>query len=257
MITKLRRKTLTLLAPVALLSCAAPAVYNSQTGQVNIDSASPAIQQQGAQAFEQYKRTKRISNNSSARARVYRVANRLQRVVPIPGSRWDFEVFEDNSANAFALPGGHVGINTGLLRVAQTDDQLAAVVAHEMAHVTSNHAERRLQTTNTINTIGSIAAQVLTRGQGGNPNLERAAGLATVALGRSFSRSQELQADKVGMLFMAKAGYQPEGAIQLWQNMAQASGSARVPEFLSTHPVSSTRIRELQAFRPEAKRAQR
>lgn len=257
MTKKLRKKTLSLVAPLALLSCAAPAVYNSQTGQVNVSQSSPAIQRQGEQAFENYKRSKRVSRDSSARARVYRVANRLRRVVPLPGSNWELEVFDDNSANAFALPGGHIGVNTGLLRIAQNDDQLAAVIAHEMAHVTSNHAEARLRTTNTINTIGSIAAQVLTRGQNPNPNLGRAAGLATVALGRSFSRSQELQADKVGMLFMSKAGYRPEGAIALWQNMARAQGTARVPEILSTHPMSTTRIKALQDFLPEAKRAQR
>lgn len=249
------KKKLTLALPIAILSCSAPAVYNAQTGDVAIRPASPALQQQGEKAFAQYRAKKTLSRDSSARNRVYRVANRLQSVVPLPGARWDFEVFDDSSANAFALPGGNVGINTGLLNIARTDGQLAAALAHEMAHVTSNHAQSRLQNNQVVNILGAVAGQVL-GGQNPSQTSQYAQGIANIALGKSFSRAQELQADRVGMIFMAKAGYNPGDAVTLWQNMS-ANQRSRVPEFLSTHPVGPTRIKALQDFLPEARKAQR
>ncbi len=247
----IRRKTFTLLLPLALLGCAAPAVYNAQNGQVALRPASAALVRQGDQAFAEYRAKYPISKNQSARARVYRVASKLRPVVNLPGTNWEFEIFEDRSANAFALPGGKVGINTGLLEIARTDGQLAAALAHEMAHVTSNHAQTRLQNNQMIAVGGALLGAAL-GGQNSEQVSRYATGAGNLVFGRSFSRAQELQADRIGTIFMARAGYQPSEAVDLWQNMA-ARGGQGTPEFLSTHPISTTRIKALKDFLPQAK----
>ena len=215
--------------------------------------ASASIQEAGRQAFLEHKKKTPISSDSYARSRVNRVANRLKPVVNLPGTNWEFEVFNDSSANAFAVPGGKVGVNTGLLKVAVTDGQLAAVLAHEMAHVTSNHAAKRIQNNQAIATGSALLGAVL----GSDSGLgQLAPQVGNIAFGLTFSRAQELEADKVGTIFMARAGYRPEEAVDLWKRMA-AQGGSSTPELLSTHPVSSTRIKALQDFLPQAKAQQR
>lgn len=252
----LKTKGITLLLPIAVLGCAAPAAYNANTGQVAVRPASSSLMQQGEAAFAQYKAKKPVSRNSSARARVYRVANKLRPVINLPGARWEFEVFEDSSANAFALPGGKVGINTGLLNIAVTDGQLAAALAHEMAHVTSNHAQARIQNNQTIALGGAILGAVLGGSDGGQQIGQMAQRGGQIAFGLTFSRAQELEADRVGTIFMARAGYDPTEAITLWQRMGARSQSS-TPEFLSTHPVSATRIQKLREFMPAAQAQRR
>lgn len=247
-----RAKSIPLLLSIISVGCAAPAAYQASTGQVAVRPASSELRRQGAAAFETYKRTKPISRDPAARTRVFRVASRLRQVVSVPGASWEFEVFNDNSANAFALPGGKVGINTGLLKVAVTDAQLAAVVAHEMAHVTSNHAQARVQRNQTIALGGALLGAVL----GGNQNSQQYGQVAQqggrILFGLPFSRSQELEADRIGTIFMARAGYDPEAAVTLWQRMEATQGN-RNPEILSTHPVNKTRIQKLREFLPVAR----
>jgi predicted Zn-dependent protease len=250
----LRSRALILALPIAIIGCAAPSAFNAHTGQVVIRPSSSSIARQGELAFAQHKKKNRISGNISARARVFRVTNRLRPVVPLPKTRWEVEVFDDETANAFALPGGKIGVNTGLLRVARTDGQLAAVLAHEMAHVTSNHAESRLRNHQNIALGGALLGAVL--GGDGSELGQIATASGNIAFGLTFSRQQELEADKIGTIFMARAGYNPEEAVALWQNMA-ALQRHTTPEFLSTHPVSATRIQALQNFMPYAKRQQR
>ncbi|MDA7535711.1 M48 family metallopeptidase [Akkermansiaceae bacterium] len=215
--------------------------------------ASQSIQQAEREAFDEHRKKTPVSTDSYARSRVNRVANRLKPVVNLPGTSWEFEVFNDSSANAFAVPGGKVGVNTGLLKVAVTDGQLAAVLAHEMAHVTSNHAQARIQNSQNI-AVGSAILEAVLGSESGLGQLAPKVG--NIAFGLTFSRAQELEADKVGTIFMARAGYNPEDAVELWKRMA-AQGGGGTPEFLSTHPVSSTRIKALQDFLPQAKAQQR
>lgn len=252
----LKNRRIALSLPLLVLGCAAPAAYQADTGQVTIRQASSSLQQQGTAAFTSYKQKHQISRDSTARSRVMRVASRLKPHVNLPGTTWEFEVFEDPSANAFALPGGKVGVNTGLLKVAQTDGQLATVIAHEMAHVTSNHAESRLRNKEAVELGGAILGAVLGQASAGQELGTLAQKGTEVAFGLSFSRSQELEADRIGTIFMAKAGYDPEEAITLWQRMGEQSQSGGL-EFLSTHPVSSTRIQKLREFMPHAKAQRR
>ncbi|MEJ6718864.1 MAG: M48 family metallopeptidase [Akkermansiaceae bacterium] len=252
----LTNKGVTLLLPIAVLGCAAPAAYNANTGQVAVRPASTTLIQQGEAAFAQYKSKTPVSQNSKARARAYRVANKLRPVINLPGARWEFEVFEDSSVNAFALPGGKVGINTGLLNIAVTDGQLAAALAHEMAHVTSNHAQARIQNNQMITLGSALLGAVLGGVEGGQQLEEIAQKGGQIAFGLTFSRTQELEADRVGTIFMARAGYDPAEAITLWERMGAQSRST-TPEFLSTHPVSATRIQKLREFLPAARAQQR
>lgn len=215
------------------------------------------LSQMGLSQFEKIKQEKRRSGNSSQLAAVNRVATRLQRIVPMPNARWEFVLFDDSSPNAFALPGGKVGVNTGIFKVAKNDAQLAAVLGHELAHVVAGHSGERMST----GILGAVGVAVLDAALGsdrstGSRAATSTAASAAVGLGMlRFSRGQELEADKLGALYMARAGYDPTESIQLWQNFAadrSQRGGSRTPAFLSTHPLDSTRIESLRAFMPRA-----
>jgi predicted Zn-dependent protease len=160
---------------------------------------------------------------------------------------WEVVVFKDRSANAFALPGGKIGVNTGLLEVAENQDQLAAVLGHEVAHVLANHANERLSQELGVQVglgaLGSVA---------GNPNsvsqqsIMKVLGLgAQLGILLPFSRVHETEADVIGLDLMARAGFDPRQSLALWRNMARAGGS-QPPEFLSTHPSYGSRTQELE-----------
>lgn len=216
------------------------------------------LSEMGLTEFEKMKSQKRLSQNSTQRAAVDRVAGRLMPVVPMANARWEFVLFDDSSPNAFALPGGKVGVNSGIFKVAKTDAELAAVIGHELAHVVAGHSGERMST-GLIGAAGALGVGLL-MGQSGASDAQRALGSgaagAAVGLGMlKFSRSQELEADRLGALYMARAGYDPRLSIRLWQNFAayeSALGSGKKPEFLSTHPLDSTRIANLEGFMPRA-----
>ena len=236
-------------------SCVTPTPAVDSQGNVAVRPASDSIRSQGLQLFQEYKRKKQISNNAIHNAQLQRVASRLQRVITLPGARWEYVVFEDASPNAFALPGGKVGVHTGLFKIAQTDAQLATVVAHEIAHVTSNHAQDRVTQQSGISLGGALLGAVI----GGDATTQKTVGQvygigAQVGVGLPFSRNQELEADRIGMIYMAKAGYDPADAITLWERFGaykQQQGGEEM-EFLRTHPLSSTRIKALREFLPVA-----
>lgn len=242
-------------------SCATssgPVVGND--GQVKIVRASNTMMAQGLKEFATIKSKKKVSSNSSYNAQLQRVASRLKQVIQMPGAKWEFVVFEDSSPNAFALPGGKVGVHTGLFPITQNDAGLAAVVGHEIAHVTRNHAGGRQKQTVGIGAAGLILDQIAkSRGASGADRLKLGAlygGAATVGLALPHSRSAELEADKIGAVYMAQAGYDPNEAVAMWERFAaykNKSGSKQ-PEFLSTHPLDSTRINALKAFMPTAQK---
>ncbi|MFP6859072.1 MAG: M48 family metallopeptidase [Roseibacillus sp.] len=236
-------------------SCVAPAPAVDRQGNVSVRPASQSIRSQGLQLFEEIKRKKTISHNPTYNGQLQRVATRLQRVIQLPGANWEFVVFQDRTPNAFALPGGKVGVHTGLFQIAQTDAQLATVVAHEIAHVTSNHAQDRVSQQSGIALGGVLLGAVF----GGDPATQKTMGQlygigAQLGIGLPFSRNQELEADRIGMIYMAKAGYPPREAITLWERFGahKARQKGEEMEFLRTHPLSSTRIRALQQFLPVA-----
>jgi len=161
-------------------------------------------------------------------------------------------VFKDDAANAFALPGGKIGVYTGMLKVAENQDQLATVIGHEVAHVQAHHANERVSQSllvrEGVNLIGAIASPQSGAGQ----SLMGMLGVgAQYGILMPFSRVQESEADMHGLDLMARAGFDPRESVQLWQNMSKAD-KQQPPEFLSTHPSNSTRISDLIARLPHA-----
>jgi metalloendopeptidase OMA1, mitochondrial len=203
--------------------------------------------QMGLQAYQQIKQESRIARDPGLNDRVQRVGRRIAAVSPHPEWEWEFVLFENDEPNAFALPGGKVGVHTGLFKVAQTDDQLAAVLGHEVAHAIARHGAERMSQSMVAQGLGAVAI-----GGGLNPQLvEMAAQAATLGVILPYSRTQEAEADHIGLLYTAAAGYDPREAITLWQNFDKLGGE-RPPEFLSTHPAPGSRIENLQQLMPEA-----
>ncbi len=203
----------------------------------------------GIEAFNQLKGQGKLSTNAAHRRYVGCIAEALVAQLPAEWHElpWEFQVFEDPSANAFALPGGKVGVNTGMFQVAESADQLAAVIGHELAHVTYKHGAERFSQqilAQTGMTVAAVAA---------NAKAPENARLIVGALGAGaqvgvllpFSRKHETEADIEGQLLMARAGFDPAAAPALWQRM-QAQGGSRSPTFLSTHPNPSGRIAALE-----------
>jgi predicted Zn-dependent protease len=253
-----------LIAPAAslflLASCTTPPPAVDQQGNVTIRQTDADLQSQGFQLFQEYKKKKPISRNAAYNSQLRRVANRIKRVVSLPGAKWEFVVFEDKSPNAFALPGGKVGVNTGLFPITRDDAGLATVVAHEIAHVTSNHAHHRIQQQQSL-AIGGALLDAVLGSQGIEGGTRETAGQlygagAQVGFGLPFSRNQELEADQIGLIFMAKAGYDPSDAVGLWKRFAayHKKHGGQQPEFLRTHPLDDTRIQKLEAYLPVAQK---
>jgi len=161
-------------------------------------------------------------------------------------TRWEVRVFADDTPNAFALPGGKIGVNTGLLQLARTQGQLAAVIGHEVAHVMEGHANERVSSEFAAQTAMQMAAAIA---DASNPVHGQMIGLlgAGVQVGvlLPYGRKHESEADLIGLDLMARAGFDPHESIALWRNMSGASRS-QPPEFLSTHPSHSSRIYELE-----------
>jgi predicted Zn-dependent protease len=178
------------------------------------------------------------------------VANAIIRELPEPCSQqdWEIEVFDSEEINAFALPGGNIGVFVGIFKVAEDQDELATVLGHEVAHVTEKHSLERYNREATTQ-IGVVGAAVATgTGQAGADLFGMAAQLG---LSLPFSRADEEEADTVGLRFMAAAGFDPRRSVALWQNM-QKKNKLGPPQFLSTHPSPENRIDELIAQFPAA-----
>lgn len=205
----------------------------------------------GAQSFEQMKQQQKVNKDSSVNRYVQCVANAVTAQVPKqPGfEQWEVVVFDSDQVNAFALPGGKIGVYTGLLKVAKNEDQLATLIGHEIAHVLADHSNERLSQSQLANAGLQITAVAL----GSSEYAQyRDATMAALGLGFQYGvmlpygRTQESEADIVGLELMAKAGFNPAQSIDLWHNMAAASQGQQPPELLSTHPSHSTRIHDLQ-----------
>ena len=251
------------LAGAAVLSIGAVAgcVYNEELGRNQLLIAGgKSMDAAGAAAFEDIKKKQSVSTDRRYTDRLNRVAPRLLRAAGEDPGEWEYLVFNDESLNAFALPGKKIGIHTGIMDIMENDAQLAAVVGHEIAHVQYNHsAERSSQ--GMFAQIGLVGSQIALGSQcKANSARERQACQQNTqqvaqALGLAamygailpYSRKHELEADTGGVRYMAQAGYDAGEAIDFWTNMARASAnSQRPPEFASTHPATDTRIENLR-----------
>ena len=206
--------------------------------------------------FDQLKQETPISHNPKYNAMLQRVGDRIAYVAAedIPNAQWEFVVFEDDSQiNAFAMPGGKVAVYTGIFKIAKTDAELAVVIGHEIAHVAAKHGNERVS--QQILLAGGALALEIGTSEWSNANRELilaafGAG-ATVGALLPYSRHHESEADEIGLIYAAKAGYDPRAAIVFWERM-EAEKEQTVPEFLSTHPAKTNRIKELNKLMPKA-----
>ena len=249
------------LLPVVLLLISGPLISSCYTAPVTGRSqlilvSTSQENEMGAMAFKEVLQNSSVSDNPGYNATVQRVGGRIAQVADTPAYNWDFKVIEDDEQiNAFALPGGKVGVYTGILPVAETEAGLATVMAHEVAHVAARHGGERV----TSGILAQLGAVGLSAALGGGDPLVSQAVMQAYGLGVNygalmpFSRKQESEADRIGLIYMAKAGYDPREAVSFWERMDQAvKDKPQPPEFFSTHPGYGTRISNLNMWLPEA-----
>jgi predicted Zn-dependent protease len=234
----------------ALAGCA---TTTSSTGRTQLVGgvSQEQLNQLGVQAFTEAKSKGPLSNDAKQNAYVRCVVNALVRQLPAQNRSmaWETAVFADKEPNAFALPGGKVGVNTGIFVAARNQDQLAAVLAHEIGHVVEHHHDERITRQMGAQAGLGVASALLGAryGQGAADATSQFGGMAAQGLFLlPGSRTQESEADVVGQRLMAQAGFDPAQAVDLWQNMIAAGGS-RPPQWLSTHPDPQSRIQELRS----------
>ncbi|WP_289027870.1 M48 family metallopeptidase [uncultured Paraglaciecola sp.] len=203
----------------------------------------------GEQAFDSMKAEQTISSKPMSNLYVQCIADAITQHVPksVFAGEWELVVFDDPQVNAFALPGGKIGVYTGLMEVATNQEQLAAVIGHEVGHVIAEHGNERMSSNALINIGMEVTNQLLQTNQIATSNLIMAGlGLGVqVGVQLPFGRTHETEADLIGLELMARGGFDPRESITLWENMAKASGDNRQPELLSTHPLPTTRISNL------------
>lgn len=233
---------------LTLLSCATSPTGRRQLSVVPEDQ----MNSMGVQAFDDLKKKQKISQDARQTAYVRCVAGAITQTLP-GKEAWEVVLFQDDSANAFALPGRKIGVHTGLLKVAKTQDQLGAVLGHEVGHVIAHHGNERVSEQVVTQTGLAVASEILKTKGAKYDLLMGALGVgAQYGVLLPHSRTQESEADEMGLEMMAEAGFNPEQSVELWRNMASAGGG-QPPEFLSTHPSHGTRIENLQSQMGRAK----
>ena len=240
-----------LLAVPALAAMLVACSYNSDLGRQQVLLVDPAaLSQQGSQAWAQMKQTERVSNDAAANARVRRVGGQIVQAAGLGGQSWEYAVFQDEAVNAFVLPGGKVGVTTGMMKFVANDDELAAVLGHEVAHVIANHAAERYSQTALAQVGAGLVGAATQNAEGGlTQALGRYAGPALqVAVLMPYSRQHELEADRLGLDLMVRAGFSARRGVDLWRRMAARAGGASGPAILSTHPSDAARVQQLDAY---------
>jgi len=238
------------LVALALTGCAT----NPVTGRSSLNVFTPEQDVQlGSEAFAEIKAEASLVRSGPEKAMVERCMQRLVAAIPPdqdPGYAWEVVLIdEDETVNAFALPGGKMAVYTGILPICQTETGLAVVMGHEIGHVVARHGTSRVTASYGV----QLASDLVGAWLGGDP--QATAELTGAALNLSvlmpFGRGDESDADHTGLIYMARAGYDPREATAFWSRMAQLGGAAP-PEFLSTHPSHETRIERLGELMDEA-----
>ncbi|GAK56894.1 peptidase, M48 family [Candidatus Vecturithrix granuli] len=246
---------------VFITSCATvPVTGRSQLSLIPSDS----LLSMSFQQYSEFLQENKLSSNTQQTQMVKRVGTRIQSAVEqyfqqqnmsqeLRNYQWEFNLVESEDVNAWCMPGGKVVVYTGILPITQDETGLAVVMGHEIAHAIAQHGNERMSQGLLLELGGMALSEALrSRPQKTQQLWMTAFGLgAQVGAILPYSRLHETEADRLGLIFMAMAGYDPRAAVDFWQRMAQAGG-AGVPEFLSTHPSDTTRIRNIQNFIPEA-----
>jgi predicted Zn-dependent protease len=261
------KRTTTVLCVLAVSASLAGCETNPYTGrkQLLMTSVSQEMQM-GAQAYNQVKSDPKMRPSQDPReiepvkrvaARIVEAAKRSKYAEMAKQFQWEVTVIKDDkTANAFALPGGKMAVYTGIFPMAKTEAGLAAVMGHEVVHALARHGAERMSQGQVAN-VGLQVVGAAIGLSGGNPMLGQAT-MAALGAGAQvgvllpFSRKHESEADYVGILLAADAGYDPRESVALWERMGQASGGGGQSEFLSTHPSHDTRIDQLKEWMPEA-----
>lgn len=252
----LRHFSFLLLAACGLASCAfRPTIDDA--GHVTARPPNKMVKAHGSWQFERIKKQKEICHDPQFTQPVERVAKRLKKVIEMPDAEWEFVIFKDSSPNAFALSGGKVGINTGLFRIIDSDELLAAVLGHEISHAAANHSEQRMYRAIGTVALGAVLWAAMENNDVDDPGYVIAGYTLAAYLMDSlpFSRKQEYESDRIGAIYMAKAGYDPRQSIELWRKLDKyhaEQGKKHKPEYLRTHPHDTSRIQALEDFMPVA-----
>ncbi|MBK8292516.1 MAG: M48 family metallopeptidase [Flammeovirgaceae bacterium] len=236
------------------------------TGRKQLSLVSSAeINQMAAQQYQEVIQQGPISNNQEQTAMVKRVGVRIQKAVEeymankgasdqLTGFKWEFNLIQDDkTVNAWCMPGGKVAFYTAILPICKDEDGIAVVMGHEVAHAIANHGAERMSQ----GMLAEFGLSTIGAAMGQNPTATQQIFMQAVGMGTNvgmlkFSRSHESEADHMGLIFMAMAGYDPATAPKFWERMATLSGGQAPPEFLSTHPSHETRIKDLEGWIPEA-----
>jgi metalloendopeptidase OMA1, mitochondrial len=243
---------------LATTGCSTVPVTGRQ--QVNFIPADQEMKL-GLDEFSKMKSNTPINRDTQVNALVQRVGRRIAAVADLPNAQWEFVVFQSPEANAFCLPGGKVGIYTGILPITKTEAGLAAVIGHEIAHAVARHGAERMTQALGLQLGGELAASALSITNARTQQIFATAyGLGTqVGLALPHSRMQESEADQIGLIYMARAGYQPEEAVAFWERFAEFNRRAgnNTPLLLRTHPLDATRIQQLKDALPRARQEYR
>jgi predicted Zn-dependent protease len=206
----------------------------------------------GVQAYREVLQKEPVTHDPRLTEPVNRIARRVEGAANRPDLRWEVSVIaEDKTVNAFALPGGKIGVYTGIFPIAQTEAGLAIIIGHELGHVIARHGAERMSQQLGAQLLGTALAVGFQTSPYAN-TIMAAYGLgAQVGVLLPYSRLQESEADRIGLVLAARAGYDTQAAVGVWQRMAKLSGR-RPPPFLSTHPTPESRIEDIKKFLPQA-----
>jgi predicted Zn-dependent protease len=245
-----------------LYACAnVPITGRQQLNLVSNAEIIPIVNQQ----YDSIVRTAKLSSDAQQTAMVKNVGVRIQKAVErymaqnnlsaqLEGFDWEFNLIDDpKTVNAWCMPGGKVAFYTGIMPICKDEAGVAVVMGHEVAHAIANHGRERMSQ----GLVANMGLSTLSAALGQNPTMTKQVMLQAVGVGTQigmlkFSRQHESEADKIGLIFMAMAGYDPNNAVSFWERMDKMSGGGAPPEWLSTHPSHSTRISDLQASMPDA-----
>ena len=244
------RKILTVFFVVIIAACVTTPISNKSAFIMIPIRQEIAL---GKQAYNQILKEEKDSSDQKTTNLVKQIGLRLAKVSAMPNLDWEFHLIKSEQQNAFALPGGKVAVYTGLLPIAMNEAGLATVMSHEIAHVIARHGAQRMSR-QLILTAGLMATSISLNNGRQKKMIMSALGVGIVyGLTLPFSRSNEAEADQIGLRYMAKAGYNPTEAVRFWKRFSSVKGGKKVPEFLSTHPTDKTRIALINRYLTRAK----